>query len=157
MRLATEETPSAPEPPRREALGQVGEAPLSAVIVFAPVSYDLNELLAGVHEVVGGVHRVRGDFGGEICNGIHENSVAVTVLASPYLKVRLGLGERVSEDWRQAVHRAVSNDELRPFFSPDDNATWNELVHQGKSAFAMLFSPGSTQAADSAVTKSWKS
>jgi signal transduction histidine kinase len=59
------------------------------------------------------------------------------------------LGERVSEDWRKAVHRAAASDEVRPFFSPDDNAVWGELLRQGKSAFAMLFTPGSTQAADS--------
>ena len=133
----------------RRRLGQVGDEPLSAVIVFAPVSYDLDQLLAGVHEVVGEVPVFGATSGGEICNGVHENSVAVTVLASPFLKVRLGLGERVSEDWQQAVRRAVANDELRPFFSPDDNTIWGELIHQGKSAFAMLFSPGSTQAADS--------
>jgi hypothetical protein len=34
-----------------EALRQVGAGPLSAVIVFAPVSYDLHQLLAGVNEV----------------------------------------------------------------------------------------------------------
>ena len=133
----------------REALCQVGEEPLSAVIVFAPVSYDLKQLLAGIHEVVGDVPVFGATSGGEICNGVYANSVAVTILASPFLKVRLGLGERVSEDWQQAVRRAVVNDELRPFFTPDDNTRWDELIHEGKSAFAMLFSPGSTQAADS--------
>ena len=133
----------------RAALGQVGDDPRSAVIVFAPVSYDLKELLAGVHEAVGEVPVFGATSAGEICNGVHHNSVAVTVLASPYLKVRLGLGRRVSQGWQQAVHEAMDNDELRPFFSPDDNATWAELIHQGRSAFAMLFSPGSTQTADS--------
>jgi signal transduction histidine kinase/DNA-binding response OmpR family regulator/HPt (histidine-containing phosphotransfer) domain-containing protein len=133
----------------REALNQVGDCPLSAVIVFAPVSYDLHQLLAGIREVVGEVPTFGATSYGEICNGIHENSVVVTVLASPYLKVRLGLGQRVSQGWQEAVRQAVASEELRPFFLPDDNAIWSELIHQGKSAFAMLFSPGTTQAADS--------
>ena len=133
----------------REALGQIGGDPPSAVIVFAPPCHDLKRLLAGVHDVVGDAPVFGASSAGEICNGVHEKSVVLTALASPYLKVRLGLGRRVSEDWKQAVHRAVSDAEVRPFFSPNDNTKWNELIQQGKSAFAMLFSPGSTRAADS--------
>ena len=133
----------------REALGQIGDAPISVVIVFAPVGFDLNRLLAGVHEVVGNAPVFGASSAGEICNGVHEKSVVVTVLASPYLKVRLGLGLRVSENWQEAAHRAVSSPETQPFFTPSNNTIWNELIHQGKSAFAVVFSPGSTRTADS--------
>jgi signal transduction histidine kinase/DNA-binding response OmpR family regulator/HPt (histidine-containing phosphotransfer) domain-containing protein len=133
----------------REALGHVGGVPLSAVIVFAPVTYDLSQVLAGVHDAVGEAPVFGASSAGEICNGIHHNRVVVTILASPYLKVRLGLGQRVSEDWQAAVAQAVGSTEVRPFFLPADNTVWRELTQQGKSAFAMLFSPGSTRTADS--------
>jgi signal transduction histidine kinase/CheY-like chemotaxis protein len=133
----------------REALDQIAGSPLSAVLVFAPVCYDLPRLLAGIQQVVGAAPVFGASSAGEICNSVHERSVVVTILASPYLKVHLGLGQRVSAGWREAVEQAVRTPALWPFFAANDNTAWDELVHQGKSAFAVLFSPGTTQAAES--------
>jgi PAS domain S-box-containing protein len=73
----------------------------------------------------------------------------IVALASPYLKVWISWGEGVSEDWQRAVTQAVSIPELRSFFSPRDSTIWPELTRQGKSAFALLFSPGNTRYNDS--------
>ena len=128
----------------KQALTGIQEYAPSLVLVFASIRYDLEELLRGVHTVVGDVPVVGATTAGEICNGPHHDSVVVTVLASPYLEVQVGLGQRVSQDWQQAVAQAVSAPGLAPFFSPDDNTAWSELTLQGKSAFALMFAPGET-------------
>jgi hypothetical protein len=128
----------------RQALGSILEHAPSLVLLFASVRYDLEELLRGVHSVVGEVLVVGASTSGEICNGPHRESVVVTILASPYLEVSVGVGERVSQGWQQAVAQAVSTPALAPFFSPEDSSAWSKLTLQGKSAFALLFAPGET-------------
>lgn len=131
-----------------QAMTGIKECPLAAVLVFGSVSYDLEEVLKGVSDVVGDVPVIGATTAGEICNEPQQGSVVVVALASPYLKVRVGLGQGVSRNWRQAVTQAVSSPQIEPFFSPQ-SLIWQELALQGKSAFAILFSPGNTKAADS--------
>jgi PAS domain S-box-containing protein len=131
-----------------QAMTEIKQCPLAAVLVFASVKYDLAAVLQGVFSVVGDVPLIGATTAGEICNEPQQESVVVVALASPYLKVRVGLGEGVSQNWQQAVAQAVSSPEIEPFFSPH-SLIWQELALQGKSAFALLFSPGNTRAADS--------
>lgn len=128
----------------RQALSGIRQYAPSLVTVFASVRYDLEEMLRGVQAVVGEVPLVGASTAGEICNGPHHESVVVTIMASPYLGVTVGLGQRVSQNWQQALAQAVSPPGLAPFFSPDDNTAWSELTLQGKSAFALMFAPGET-------------
>ncbi len=134
----------------RQAMAGIDEGhPHSAVLVFASVRYDLEEVLRGVHSMVGQAPVLGSTTAGEICDGPQQGSVVVTALASPHLQVRVGVGEGVSQDWRGALTQALSASEIQPFFSPEENAVWPELTRQGKSAFALLFSPGNTHEADS--------
>lgn len=133
----------------RQALRQITQHPLSAVLVFASVTYDLNKLLRGVHAVVGDVPVLGATTAGEVCNGPEQGSVVAVALASPDLKVRFGVGEGVAGDWRQALTQAVGVPELSPFFSNQGGSIWSELTLQGKSVFGLLFSPGNTESADS--------
>jgi hypothetical protein len=85
---------------------------------------------------------------GEIRDGAYDDSVVVTALGSPYLSVEVGVGEAVSAGWEAARDRALSHPGLRPFFDGSAEA-WLRLTQQGKGAFAIVFSPGSTHRADS--------
>ena len=67
-----------------QALAGIHEHAPAQVTVFASVRYDLEDLLRGVHKVVGDVPVVGATTAGEICNGSHHHSVVVTILASPY-------------------------------------------------------------------------
>jgi PAS domain S-box-containing protein len=134
----------------RQAMASISEHRLSGVLVFASARYDLGELLRGILSVVGeGPATVGVTTAGELCDGPRRESVVAVALASPYLAVRVGVGEGVSRDWQQAVAQAVSAPEIRPFFSPQDGSLWPDLTRQGKAAFALLFSPGNTRHADS--------
>lgn len=131
-----------------QTMAGIQECSLAVVLVFASVRYDLPTVLQGIYSIVGDVPLIGATTAGEICNEPHDGSVVVVTLASPYLKVRVGLGEGVSKSWRQAVAQAVSSQEVAPYFSPQ-GLIWQELSLQGKSAFAMLFTPGNTRTADS--------
>ena len=133
----------------RQALGSIRNHPLSTVLVFASVRYDLHHLLSEIQNAMGDVPVFGVSTAGEICNGSHEKSVVVVALASPHLAVRIGIGGAVSADWQGAVHQAVSNPSLSPFFSAHDNTIWDEMTQRGESAFGVVFSPGNTRHADS--------
>ncbi len=133
----------------RQARRGLAPENLAAVLVFASVRYDLPALLKGVQAVFDQVPVLGASTAGEIVNAPRQGSVVVIALASPYLQVRLGLGQGVSRDWRGAVLQAVNAPEVAPFFSLRDVSAWSELTRHGKSAFALLFSPGNTRAADS--------
>ena len=144
----------------QQAMTSISKHSLSAVLVFASVKYDLEEMLRGIHSVVGEVPVLGTTTAGEICNDSLQKSVVVATLASPYLNVRVGVGERVSRDWQQAVTQAASTPEIQPFFSlPSQEevqepwisgySVWPGLTRQGKAAFALLFSPGNTRQSDS--------
>jgi PAS domain S-box-containing protein len=132
----------------RQARRGIREHTPCLVMVFASARYDLEELLRGVQAVMQDAPVVGGTTAGEICNGPHQESVVVVALASPYLKVRVGVGTGVARNWRQAVNQAVCTPAIAPFFSPQ-SAIWSELTLTGKSAFALLFSPGNTRSANS--------
>jgi len=132
----------------RQALANVAHNCISVVIVFASIHFKFDELLAGIRSVTGDAPLIGSSSAGEICRQAYEKSVVVTVLASPYLQVRVGIGRNVSRNWQDALAEALANPALLPFFSADRNQIWHELTTAGKSLFAMLFTPGNTRHAD---------
>ena len=133
----------------RKAMDSIQRHPLSAVLVFSSVCYELEALLAGVCEVVGDAPVLGATTAGEILDGPHQQSVVIVTLASPFLSVRVGIGRDVSRDWNKAVAQAVGAPEIRPYFLPHTSDIWHQLELDGKSAFGILFSPGNTKHADS--------
>jgi PAS domain S-box-containing protein len=133
----------------RRAMDTITKHDVSVVLVFASVKYDLPALLEGIRRVIPDAPLLGTTTAGEICNAPQQESAVVVVLASPYLKVRVGLAKGVSRDWRGAVAEAVSTPDLMPFFTPHDRSVWADLAREGKTAFGMLFSPGSTKQANS--------
>jgi len=133
----------------RQAVQGIKPESLTAVLVFASVRYDLPELLRGIQEEVGQAPVLGATTAGEICGGPQRESVVIVALASPYLAVRVGVGQGVAADWQHAVAQAVKTPEIKPFFDPQDPRIWSELTRQGKHAFGLLFSPGNTRATDS--------
>jgi signal transduction histidine kinase len=130
-----------------EARAALRVHPPSAALVFASPRHDLPAVLHGVRSVMGDVPVIGSTTAGEICDGIHRESVVVTVLASPHLTVHVGVGTEVSRDWSAAVTAATEAPGVRDFFGPSPPA-WQRLAAQSKSAFAFVLSPGATQRAE---------
>ena len=132
-----------------KALAGITSHRLSAVIVFASASYQLDEVLSGIRAAVGRAPIFGASSAGEICNGTLSESVSVTALASPFLSVGVGIGKEVSTDWRKAIHAAIDSGGLNRYFTPQDGSYYNSMTLEGRSAFAILFSPASTSHSDS--------
>jgi PAS domain S-box-containing protein len=133
----------------RQAVADIERHPLSAVLAFASGRYDLEALLRGIQGVVGETPVFGATTAGEILNASRQESAVVVALASPVLRVKVGVGEGVSRNWQAAVRQAVDSPHLAPFFSSQNDPFWSELTLKGKSVFALLFSPGNTRPADS--------
>lgn len=133
----------------QSAVSNIIDNPLSLMIVFSSVCYNLSELLRGIHSVIGDVPVIGTTTAGEICNSPQQESVVIVALASHFIKLRLGLGQAVSKDWKQALAQAVSAPEMQPVFSSQDRDYWQKLTQEGKTSFALLFSPGNTRYAHS--------
>jgi PAS domain S-box-containing protein len=131
-----------------QALGFLKMLGPSVALVFASAKYDLPELLRGVADVLGNVPTIGATTAGEICGEIHHESVVVTVLASPYLTVRYGIGQRVSQGWENALDEALNSVALQTYFKGDP-IFWSDLTRSGTAVFAMMFSPGETKHASS--------
>jgi signal transduction histidine kinase/ActR/RegA family two-component response regulator/HPt (histidine-containing phosphotransfer) domain-containing protein len=126
-----------------QALSMIRRCPVVALMVFVSVHYDLKEVLRGIRNIIPDATLFGCTAAGEICNEPLHESVVVTVLASPYMKVYCGLGRDVSRDWQISLDEAVNAPGIYPYFN--DINYWQELILKGKSAFAVLFSPGNTR------------
>jgi two-component system, cell cycle sensor histidine kinase and response regulator CckA len=126
-----------------KALSMIHASPVVALIVFASVKYDLQEVLRGIGTICPEPPLFGCTTACEICSEPLHESVVVTVLASPYIKVSCGLGRDVSKDWQSAVDDVVTSPAIHAYF--DDVTYWQELTLKGTSVFAILFSPGNTR------------
>ncbi|MBT4818351.1 MAG: PAS domain S-box protein, partial [Lentisphaerae bacterium] len=134
----------------RQAMGEGLSEKLAAVLVFPSARYSMEKLFAGVRSVVGDVPILGGTTAGEICAGmVHHGSVVVVALASRYLSVSSAVGHNVSKNWRTAVNEALANPALTQHFGQETQAYRDELRRQGKSAFALVLSPGETPQTES--------
>ncbi len=130
-----------------QALASITRRPLSVVFVYASVAYDLREVLRGVASVVGDAPVIGATTSGEICGETRRRSVVVSVWASPHISMRCALGRKVSLDWEYALLDAISSPSIGRYFGPA-TPFWQELAHQGKSVFAVVFMPGATPGFD---------
>ena len=126
----------------RRALQQIREHPLSVVLVFASVYYNPEKLLRGIRRLTGDAPLVGTTTAGEICNNRQEESVVVVALASPHLRVKVGVGQGVSQNWQWALLEAVTAPGVAAYFGSPDDPIWSVSAQEGKSAFAFLFTPG---------------
>jgi hypothetical protein len=130
------------------ALSSIERHSLSAIIVYTSSRYDAARILRGVRSVVGDVVVFGTTTAGEVCNGRATGSVAVAAIASPHLVVHCAVGPNVSQDCTRALATATANSQIRPFFDTS-LAVRQRLTREGKTIFAMLFTPGNTRRHDS--------
>jgi len=80
-----------------QALSQLAKYKPSLVIVFACPELDLEAIQNGILEVIDDCPLIGTSTAGEIANGLITRGVVVTVIASPHLKVLVGMGTGVSK------------------------------------------------------------
>ena len=131
----------------QQALAQITLYAPSLILVFASVKYALPEMLQGIRSVSRQTPLIGTSTAGEIADGFQEGGIVVLILASPYLRVSIGVGEHVSEDPQRSVDEATAGCELDTFLVPESVRKKTGRFAGGKQGdiLAIMFSPGSTK------------
>ncbi|MFO0553327.1 MAG: FIST N-terminal domain-containing protein [Polyangiaceae bacterium] len=139
------EIPTAATEVVHEALAGLQQTP-SVMFAFASRAADLASVVAATRTAAPRVPLLGAT--GEILNTPNKGSVVALAIGSPHLQVHIGAGRGVSRSWSAALEEAMSAPEIAPWFD-GSRAPWTEATRQGRSAFAVLFSPGTTRTAPS--------
>jgi two-component sensor histidine kinase len=133
-----------------QALSQLKQYKPSLAIVFACPELDLKEIDKGIMEVLKDCPVIGTSTAGEIANGPINRGVVVSVLASPHLRARVGMGEGVSKDFKGAVEKALNNAGVSRYFNPEQPL--HQMLHISTSrkphispVLLIMFTPGGTK------------
>ena len=132
-----------------EALSQIKQFQPCLAIVFISSELNIPEITEGVKSVLGECPMIGTGTAGAIANGFASNSVVVSVLASPHIRVRIGVGQNVSRSFQTAVSEALSDADINKYFEylhPQHQML--RMVSGGTSGTSpvllIVFSPGTT-------------
>ena len=118
-------------------------------LLFISSELDIEEVAGGAAEVLGDCPIIGTSSAGEIADGYFSHSAVVSVIASPRLRVHVGLGNAVSSDFKKAVNQALESAGVSHYFSPEH--ALHQMLHISSSprgfspVFLTLFSPGATK------------
>ncbi len=119
-------------------------------IVFVSAELDVGEVARGVADVLGDCPVIGTSTAGEICDDYRTGSVVVAVIASPHLRVQVGVGKDVSSDYKKAVRQGLVGARVSEYFDAEHPLHQMLRVPASKSeavspAFLIAFSPGAVQ------------
>ncbi|MGB4223329.1 MAG: FIST N-terminal domain-containing protein [Syntrophorhabdus sp.] len=133
-----------------QALSQLEKYRPSLAIVFACPELDLDAIQKGILETIGDCPLIGTSTAGEIANGLITRGVVVTVIASPHLKVSVGMGTGVSKNFENAVNEALAQAKASKYFNPTHPL--HQMLHISTSkrprvspVLAIMFSAGATK------------
>jgi len=133
-----------------EALSQITHFQPSLALAFISPELEIPEATRGIIDVLGDCPLIGTSTAGEIANGFIRHAIVVAVLASPHLSARVGLGDGVSRDFRQAVDDALSDAGISEYFNY--NHPQHQMLHMSAAGapwispvLLVVFSPGSTK------------
>jgi len=135
----------------REALSQLKKFKPVLALVFVCPELDIGAVNRGVVQIIGDCPIIGTSTAGEIANGLVKRGVVVNVIASPHLKVRVGMGRGVSKDYRKAFNKALVEAGASDYFSSQHPL--HQMLHISASGMPgmspvllIVFSPGATKA-----------
>jgi len=133
-----------------QALSQLSKYKPSLAIVFACPELDLEAIQEGVLEVIGECPLIGTSTAGEIANGLITRGVVAAIIASPHIKVSVGMGTGVSRNYEKAVHEALAEAKASKYFNPLHPL--HQMLHISTSkrpkvspVLAIMFSAGATK------------
>ncbi len=133
-----------------QAISQLRKYKPSLAIVFACPELDLEAIQKGILEIIGDCPLIGTSTAGEISNGLITRGVVVAVIASPHLKVLVGMGTGVSRNFENAVNDALAEAKASKYFNPIHPL--HQMLHISTSkrprvspVLAIMFSAGATK------------
>ena len=134
----------------KEALSQLKKYKPVLALVFVCSELDIGAVNQGVVKSIGDCPVIGTSTAGEIANGLVSRGVVVCVIASPHLRVRVGMGKGVSKDYVNAVHKALLEAGASDYFSSQHPL--HQMLHISASGMPgvspvllIAFSPGATK------------
>ena len=133
-----------------QALTQLEKFQPSLAIAFVSAELNVFEVNRGLMDILGDCPLIGTSAAGEIANGFLKNSVVVTLLCSPHIDVKLGMGTGVSKDFQKAVCEALTNAQISEYF--DARFPEHQMLNVSASGtlgvspvLLLVFAPGSTK------------
>ena len=133
-----------------QALSQIKRFQPSLALAFVSPELDISAVTEGIVEILGNCPLIGTSTAGEIANVFIRHGVVVAILASPHLTARVGLGDGVSQDYRQAVNDALTDAGIGEYFN--NNHPQHQMLHMSAAGtpwispvLLIVFSPGSTK------------
>ena len=134
----------------REALSQLKKFKPVLALVFVCSELDIGAVNQGVVQIIGDCPVIGTSTAGEIANGLVKHGVVVNVIASPHLRVRVGMGRKVSKDFGKAVHQALSGAGISEYFNSEH--ALHQTLHMSAAGspgvspvLLIVFSPGKSK------------
>ncbi len=122
----------------------------SLAVAFVSPELDVLEVNRGMVDVLEDCPLIGTSAAGEIADGFLRNSVVVTLLCSPHINVKLGMGEGVSTDHQKAVNEALKDADISEYF--DARFPEHQMLNVSASGtlgvspvLLMIFTPGATK------------
>lgn len=117
--------------------------------VFVSSELDIPEVIRGLGQVLD-CPIIGTSTAGEIANGAVTGSVVVAVIASPHLKVRVGIGQKVSTDYGEAIRTALTQAQVLDYFSTGHPLHQTLYMSGSKNpgispVLATIITPGATK------------
>jgi len=131
-----------------QALSKLKKFRPTLVLVFSSTKFDMAQVTQDLASVTGDCPMIGTSSVREIHQTPASDSVVVTIFASPYLTVEVGVGEGVSIDWESATLEALPKGETATYFHGEQKLGRPYYFSHPSSGispvFALLFSPGMT-------------
>ena len=133
-----------------DALGKLDRFDPILAFVFVSPEFNVHEVHRGVGKVLGDCPLIGASTCGEIADGLIIRGVAVSLLASPHIRVRVGIGQGVSRNFEKAVQEALKDTDISEYFSSQhplqQTLRMSSAGAPGVSpALLIAFSPGVTK------------
>jgi two-component sensor histidine kinase len=133
-----------------EALAKIKYFKPSLALAFVSPELDIAEVSIGINDILDQCPLIGTSTAGEIANGFIRHGIVVTILASPHLQARVGLGDGVSQNYRKAVDEALSDSGISEYFNY--NHPQHQMLYMSAAGtpwispvLLIVFSPGSTK------------
>ncbi|MDF1540982.1 MAG: PAS domain S-box protein, partial [Candidatus Thorarchaeota archaeon] len=120
-----------------KALETILDHPLSVLIIHIKGNNGINEALAGIASVVEEIP-VLGFSSTDGSTDPDLIEIRAVSIASPFLNVNVGIGEKISSNWKNTLKNVINTEDMVQYFGPQRTQTWKDLVGVGKSAFGMI-------------------
>jgi two-component sensor histidine kinase len=133
----------------RMALSRIKRFEPSLAIAFVSAVQDVHEVTRGIRDILGDCPLIGTSSAGNIATRYQPKGIVLGLIASPHIKIHLGMGRSVSENYKAATDQALAEGGIQKYFNPHEPL--HQMLHVSADrttgvspVFMITFSPGPT-------------